>query len=155
MPRQFRGAQAGEGVRRDDRDAVRAGSAGLAGHRVGIGGDQQPHPLGDVPVRDVTGPACPLLLALPAAVHLAGEHDWIPGLQAETARAGRIPGRRGQIDMTFAQIAQIVGNDLPPSAFKYPAWWASDPKHTQAVWLDVGYVARPDLGTRQVRFVKA
>ncbi|MFC4534606.1 DUF7662 domain-containing protein [Sphaerisporangium dianthi] len=62
---------------------------------------------------------------------------------------------RGQIDMTFIQIAQIVGDDLPPSALKHPAWWASDPKHTQAVWLDVGYVARPNLRTRLVSFVQA
>jgi hypothetical protein len=52
--------------------------------------------------------------------------------------------------MSFAQVSRIIGEELPPSAFKHPAWWGSDPKHTQAVWLDVGYLAKPHLSTRQV-----
>jgi hypothetical protein len=56
--------------------------------------------------------------------------------------------------MTFAQVARIIGEELPPSACKHSAWWSGDPKHTQAVWLDAGYRARPDLKAQQVRFIR-
>ncbi|WP_370018105.1 hypothetical protein [Planotetraspora sp. GP83] len=62
---------------------------------------------------------------------------------------------RARIEMTFEEVARIIGGELPPSAFDYPAWWGSDPKHTQAVWLDVGYLARPDLKGRRVTFLRA
>ncbi len=45
---------------------------------------------------------------------------------------------RPRIEMTFAELAQVIGEQLPPSAYQHPAWWGSDPKHTQAVWLDAG-----------------
>ncbi|MEV5745744.1 hypothetical protein AB0L30_37295 [Microbispora rosea] len=61
---------------------------------------------------------------------------------------------REHVEMTFAQVARIIGEELPPSAYKHPAWWGSDPKHTQAVWLDVGYLARPGLRARQVTFIR-
>ncbi|MEV7801720.1 hypothetical protein AB0O28_02085 [Microbispora sp. NPDC088329] len=59
------------------------------------------------------------------------------------ARHLRQDGRE-HVGMTFAQVARVIGAELPPSAYKHSAWWASDPKHTQAVWLDAGYTARPD-----------
>jgi hypothetical protein len=33
-----------------------------------------------------------------------------------------------------------------------PDWWGSDPKHTQAVWLDAGYTAHPNLTAERVIF---
>ncbi|MFI6292138.1 hypothetical protein ACIBEJ_11185 [Nonomuraea sp. NPDC050790] len=59
-----------------------------------------------------------------------------------------------RIEMTFAEIASVIGEELPASASRHPAWWGSDPKHTQAVWLDAGYVARPDLTAGRVVFVR-
>ena len=59
---------------------------------------------------------------------------------------------RPRIEMTFAEVARAIGEHLPPSAYQYPAWWGSDPKHTQAVWLDVGYTASPNLATQKVVF---
>lgn len=56
--------------------------------------------------------------------------------------------------MTFAEVAAVIGAPLPHSAFRHPAWWGTDPEHTQAVWLDVGYQARPDLRTQRVAFIK-
>ncbi|WP_405087974.1 hypothetical protein [Microbispora sp. NBC_01389] len=56
--------------------------------------------------------------------------------------------------MSFAQVARIIGEELPASAYKHSAWWASDLKRTQAVWLDVGYMACP-LTARQVTFIRA
>lgn len=61
---------------------------------------------------------------------------------------------RLRIEMTFAQAARIIGEQLPYSASHHPAWWGSDPKHTQAVWLDAGYVASPDLAAERVTFTK-
>jgi len=56
--------------------------------------------------------------------------------------------------MTFAEIISIVGEQLPRSAFRYPAWWGSDPKHTQAVWLNAGYTASPNLTAERVTFTR-
>jgi hypothetical protein len=40
---------------------------------------------------------------------------------------------RSSIELTFAEVAEVIGEPLPASAYRHPAWWASDPKHTQAV----------------------
>jgi hypothetical protein len=57
---------------------------------------------------------------------------------------------RLRIEMTFAEIAQVIGEELPSSAYQYSAWWGSDPKHTQAVWLDAAYTASPSLTAQRV-----
>ncbi|MEW1838535.1 hypothetical protein AB0392_11325 [Nonomuraea angiospora] len=54
--------------------------------------------------------------------------------------------------MTFAEVVRIVGETMPASASRHSAWWGSDPKHTQAVWLDVGYIARSNLTAGRVVF---
>ena len=56
--------------------------------------------------------------------------------------------------MTFAELAQVIGEKLPPIACQHPARWGSDPKHTQAVWLDAGYTAIPNLTAQRVVFTK-
>jgi hypothetical protein len=61
---------------------------------------------------------------------------------------------RPRIEMTFDEVAQTMGDRLPNSAYQHPAWWGSDPKHTQAVWLDAGYVASPNLTAQRVIFTK-
>ena len=38
--------------------------------------------------------------------------------------------------------------------YQHPAWWGSDPKHTQAAWLDAGYTASPNLTAQKVTFTK-
>ncbi|WP_444543148.1 DUF7662 domain-containing protein [Microtetraspora niveoalba] len=47
-------------------------------------------------------------------------------------------GGCGHVTTSFAQVARVIGEELPASACKRSAWWAGDPKHAQAVWLDVG-----------------
>ncbi len=54
--------------------------------------------------------------------------------------------------MTFGEVASVIGEHLPQSAYQHPAWWGSDPKHTQAVWLDEGYLASPNLTADRVTF---
>lgn len=61
---------------------------------------------------------------------------------------------RPRIEMTFAEVARAIGEQLPDSAYRHPAWWGSDPKHTQAVWLDAGYLASPNLTAERVTFTK-
>ena len=61
---------------------------------------------------------------------------------------------QSRIEMTFADVAKTIGEQLPRSAFEHPAWWGSDPKHTQAVWLDVGYTAIPNLTAQKVIFTR-
>lgn len=59
---------------------------------------------------------------------------------------------RPLIEMTFNEVTRVIGAKLPDSAYDYAAWWGSDPKHTQAVWLDAGYVASPNLTAKRVTF---
>ncbi|MGI8333871.1 DUF7662 domain-containing protein [Actinomadura scrupuli] len=59
---------------------------------------------------------------------------------------------RPRIEMTYAEVASVIGAQLPRSAHDHPAWWGSDPKHTQAVWLDAGYTAHPNLTAQRVIF---
>lgn len=60
-----------------------------------------------------------------------------------------------QIDMTFDQIADLVGG-LPASADKWPAWWANEAtngRHVQSkAWLQAGFHAVADQSSRRVRF---
>jgi len=45
--------------------------------------------------------------------------------------------------LTFEEIKRIIGNELPPSAFRYRAWWSNgiQPQpHCQAEsWLGAGW----------------
>jgi hypothetical protein len=61
---------------------------------------------------------------------------------------------RPRIEMTFAEVAQVIGDLLPPSAFQHPAWWGSGPKHAQAVWRAAGCTASPNLTAQKVVFTK-
>jgi hypothetical protein len=58
------------------------------------------------------------------------------------------------IEMTFADVAAVIGDQLPPSAYDYSAWWSSDSRHTQSAWLDAGYAASPNLTAQHVRFTR-
>ena len=58
------------------------------------------------------------------------------------------------IKLTFTEIEKILGEVLPPSAYKYPAWWANG-GHSQAdAWMNAGWrVDNLKLGNSVV-FVK-
>lgn len=47
---------------------------------------------------------------------------------------------KAQIRLTFAEVADLVGG-LPPSAYKYSAWWSNKGGHHQSRvgWLAAGY----------------
>ncbi len=56
--------------------------------------------------------------------------------------------------MTFSEVSVVIGAALPRSARNHLAWWGTDPKHTQAVWLGVGYQARANLTAQRVTFIR-
>lgn len=66
------------------------------------------------------------------------------------------PGTQWLAD--FEHIERILGSSLPPSAYRYPAWWAnqSGAGHIQsAAWQRAGWrTARLDLERRRVAFEK-
>ncbi|MBC3900617.1 hypothetical protein GH811_13430 [Acetobacterium malicum] len=45
------------------------------------------------------------------------------------------------IELTYKEIEEIIGSNLPPSAYdNAQAWWSNSRSHTQAnAWLDAGY----------------
>jgi hypothetical protein len=58
------------------------------------------------------------------------------------------------IEMTFAEVARLVGG-LPPTAYRRPQWWSNNTSgHVQAAaWLSSGCrVARVDLTGQRVLF---
>jgi len=59
-----------------------------------------------------------------------------------------------EITLTFPEIERIIGEPIPASAYKYPAWWANG-GHIQAdAWLNAGWkVGELKLG-KSVVFVK-
>lgn len=64
--------------------------------------------------------------------------------------------RSGAVEMTFEEIAELVG-ELPPSAYQHGPWWldrSPDTTHVQAhAWLSVGrHVEHLDLAGHRVRF---
>jgi hypothetical protein len=64
--------------------------------------------------------------------------------------------RSGAVEMTFAEIAELVG-ELPPSAYEHGPWWfdrSADTTHVQAhAWLSLGRnVEDLDLAAQRVRF---
>jgi hypothetical protein len=84
---------------------------------------------------------------------------WEDGLMVRREQYERVERHlravgRPRIEMTFDEVAKVIGEQLPRSAYQHPAWWGSDPKHTQAVWLDAGYVASPNLKDERVIFTR-
>jgi hypothetical protein len=72
-------------------------------------------------------------------------------LQGQPSKIRRVP-------MSFADIEQTIGEQVPPSARKHRAWWANDPSsdNAQSVeWLQAGWhVGSVDLTGEQVIFVR-
>ena len=46
------------------------------------------------------------------------------------------------VTVRFTEIGRIIGNDLPPSAFKFDQWWENDsssPGRQCHAWMEAGY----------------
>lgn len=65
------------------------------------------------------------------------------------------PGQR-DVTLSFEQIERILNDKLPPSAYKYQAWWANQKigSHVEAqAWLDSGWkVDTVNFKEKWVRF---
>ncbi len=65
---------------------------------------------------------------------------------------------KGVITLSFAQIEDLLGTSLPPSARCHHAWWANQQVegHVQSnSWMDAGFRAENlDLNGRKVSFRK-
>ena len=62
------------------------------------------------------------------------------------------------VPMTFADIEQVIGTDLPRSAFKYRPWWSNNPSNSSITqsWLKAGYkTENVDMAGKKLVFVKA
>ena len=55
---------------------------------------------------------------------------------------------------SFAEVEAVIGENLPPSARNYQAWWANDSTHSQgAAWAAAGWeTAEVDLARETLLF---
>lgn len=62
-----------------------------------------------------------------------------------------------EIKLSFSEIEKIIQDVLPPSAYKYPAWWANDnvsKKRQCESWMSIGWEsAEVQLG-ESITFIK-
>ena len=67
-----------------------------------------------------------------------------------------LPASTGEIELSFPQVARILDNSLPPSAFEHESWWTNDPAHPQAAaCLDAGWqVCKVELKNKTVNLKK-
>ncbi|MFC1997533.1 DUF4268 domain-containing protein [Chloroflexota bacterium] len=67
------------------------------------------------------------------------------------------PGSRNQVQLSFEKIEEIIGGELPNSAFKHRAWWANDSvthNHSK-LWLEVGWRrSYINMSQKQVTFAR-
>ena len=67
--------------------------------------------------------------------------------------------KQSRCRMTFAEIEVVLGQSLPASARKYPAWWSNEirGRHVQKQgWMDAGYrTVQLDLAGETVSFEQA
>jgi hypothetical protein len=62
------------------------------------------------------------------------------------------------VELSFAQIEEIIGSELPASARKHPAWWTNNPtNHVNAqAWLAAGYLSGAvDLAGERLVFARS
>lgn len=108
--------------------AARSASAGAADtRRLGIVNEEKP-----------AYTVAPGSKYLPLQVHLSG-----------------VSHLESHVELSFAEIEQIIGDSLPPSAHDHREWWSNHAgSHVQArAWLEAGWdVDNVDRGSQTVRF---
>ncbi len=68
-----------------------------------------------------------------------------------------IPGKQDKIRLSFQEIEEIIGDELPPSAYTHRSWWANDSVgHVQSKhWLDAGWkVGYRNMSRKEISFVR-
>src|SRR5258708_38249983 len=59
--------------------------------------------------------------------------------------------------MSFPEVEEVLGFELPPSARQHPAWWSNNVgTHVNArAWREAGWkTSRVDLGSERVTFLR-
>jgi hypothetical protein len=66
------------------------------------------------------------------------------GKYAALAEYLRSQRDKQEVSLSFKQIEDILGFELPISAKKYRCWWANDESHVQAMggWMSVGWTTK-------------
>ncbi len=62
-----------------------------------------------------------------------------------------------EIPLSFAEIGEIIGDDLPASAYKHRVWWSNNPLNNvmTRAWLNAGYrTAKVDMAGEKLIFRK-
>lgn len=60
-----------------------------------------------------------------------------------------------EVPMTFSEIERIIGNKLPPSAYRHRPWWSNNASNSvmTKVWLDAGYrTEQVDMSAKKLVF---
>ncbi|HLV13444.1 MAG TPA: hypothetical protein VKY42_13430 [Trueperaceae bacterium] len=67
-----------------------------------------------------------------------------------------LPKDRKTYELSFDEIATILGDKLPQSAYDHRAWWANTESHSQALaWISAGWkVDRVDLEQQLIHLVR-
>lgn len=63
-----------------------------------------------------------------------------------------------RVPLTFSQVEEIIGAQLPMSARKHRPWWSNNPTNARITdaWLQAGYKsAQVDMGGEKLVFIKA
>ncbi len=63
-----------------------------------------------------------------------------------------------QVPLTFTEIERIIGQRLPSSARKFPAWWSNNSSNNvmTTAWLDAGYESeKVDINAERLVFRRA
>lgn len=65
-----------------------------------------------------------------------------------------LPVKTSNVTLTFAEVANIIGDTLPPSAFRYREWWSNQEGGSRAPhWRSAGFrVADVNFERQTVRF---
>jgi hypothetical protein len=80
-----------------------------------------------------------------------------PSASSYAAIGRHLANESGQeVTLSFDQIEDIIGRELPASAHRHRAWWANTDTHSQALtWLSAGWkVDAADLDQEEVTFVR-
>ena len=65
--------------------------------------------------------------------------------------------KANEVPMTFGEIENLIGQPLPPAAFKHRPWWSNSPANNvmTKAWLEAGYkTERVDMEARRLTFVR-
>ena len=60
-----------------------------------------------------------------------------------------------EVPMSFAEIEEVIGAELPDAAHAHRAWWSNNPSNNVMTrsWLAAGYVTeRVDMGSQKLVF---